>query len=112
MVYVLLNLTAIVNDYCYTQWIKCNYIYALRNLIHMIQKKPLKFVSKLTAYIISIFCIATGSIGLFLSVYNYQSIVIPLFSIGFIFIGIIYGITAFKGKPVNYSKSNKKSENT
>ena len=78
----------------------------------MIQKKPLKFVRKLTAYIVSIFCIATGSIGLFLSVYNYQSIAIPLFSIGFIFIGIIYGITAFKGKPVNYSKSNKKSENT
>ncbi len=75
----------------------------------MIQNKSLKFVTKLTAYIISIFCISTGSIGLFLSVYNYKSIVIPIVSLGFIFIGIIYGITAFKSKPVDLSRSNGKS---
>jgi len=76
----------------------------------MINRKPLKFVSKITAYLISIFCIATGSIGLFLSIYNYESITIPVLSAVFIFIGIMYGITAFKSKPVNLSMSNKKSE--
>jgi hypothetical protein len=75
----------------------------------MIQKKPLKFAGKLTAYLISVFCISTGSIGLFLSVYNYQSIIIPIVSLGFIFIGIMYGKAAFKGKKVDFSKSNKKS---
>ncbi|MFZ0452408.1 MAG: hypothetical protein WCE54_20860 [Ignavibacteriaceae bacterium] len=74
----------------------------------MIQKKPLTFVSRLTAYIISIFCISTGSIGLFLSVYNYRSIIIPIFSAAFIFIGILYGIAAFKGKPVNQLRSKQK----
>ncbi len=74
----------------------------------MIKNKPLKFISRITAYIISIFCISTGSIGLFLSIYNYQSIVIPTLAMGFIMIGIIYGITAIKGKPINLSKLNKK----
>lgn len=75
----------------------------------MIKKKPLKFVGKLTTYLISVFCIATGSIGLFLSVYNYQSIIIPIISLGFILIGIIYGMAALQGKPVDFSKSKKKS---
>lgn len=70
----------------------------------MIENKPLKLINRITAYIISIICISTGSIGLFLSIYNYESIIIPVIATGFIIIGIIYGITAFKGKPVNFSK--------
>lgn len=76
----------------------------------MIKNKPLKLISRLTAYIISILCISAGSIGLFLSIYNYESIVIPVLAMGFIIIGIIYGVTAFKGKPVDFSELNRKSK--
>lgn len=78
----------------------------------MIKNKPLKLISRITAYALSILCVSAGSIGLFLSIYNYESIVIPILATGFIFIGILYGITALKGKPVDLSKSNRKSKET
>jgi hypothetical protein len=77
----------------------------------MIKNKPLKFLDRVVSYIIAIICISAGSIGLFLSVYNYQSIVFPIAAVGFIIIGILYGIAAFKGKPINFSKLNKTNKN-
>ena len=67
----------------------------------MIKNKPLNVINRITASVISILCISAGSIGLFLSIYNYKSIIIPVCSMGFIVIGIMYGITAIKGKPIN-----------
>jgi hypothetical protein len=73
----------------------------------MIKNKPLSFFDKIAAYVLSIVCISAGSIGLFLSIYNYQSILVPLASMAFIIIGILYGIAAFKGKPVPGGKKLK-----
>ena len=75
----------------------------------MIKNNPLKFFDRIAAYILSIISISAGSIGLFLSIYNYQSVIIPIASMGFILIGILYGIAAFKRKPINFSKLNKKN---
>ncbi len=74
----------------------------------MIKNKPLDSLNRITAFIISVICISAGSIGLFLSIYNYQSIFIPISATGFIFIGIMYGITAYKGKPIDLPRLNKK----
>ena len=76
----------------------------------MIKNKPLNLINRVSAFIISVICLLAGLIGLFLSIYNYQSIVVPLLAMGFIFIGIMYGITGFKGKPIDLSRLNKKFE--
>ena len=78
----------------------------------MIKNRPLKIISRITAAILSVLCISAGSIGLFLSIYNYESIIIPILATIFILIGIIYGVTAFKGKPFNFSNLNRKSKET
>lgn len=76
----------------------------------MIKNKPLKLMNRITAFLVSILCISAGSIGLFLSIYNYKSIIIPIVAAGFILIGIMYGSAAFKGKSVNFPDlKNKRS---
>jgi len=76
----------------------------------MIKDRELKFFERLIAYFFSIICIIGGAIGLFLSINNYKSILAPIISLGFIFIGILYAIAAVKGKPISISRSKGKQE--